>query len=80
MKLCKDCRYYIPSEAPFNDEKGQRLWSKCGHSAAYIENKEVDYVMGSNPSGRNRWCSDMRDSWGPCGPSGKLFQLRVHND
>ena len=63
MTLCKDCRWFQPSQ------RGP-LWAKCLHPAATYQS--INYVDGSTRE-EPHLCDTMRGRWHPCGPEAELF-------
>lgn len=70
MKLCKDCKYWMPSTLGAE-------YDKCSHPATQPPPK-VDLVRGADgASGPQRFCDLARMVVvSPCGPDGKLWEAR----
>jgi hypothetical protein len=66
MKLCKDCKWIIPSSHPM-----------CAHPSSVTE-EEIDVVTGKIRPGRAMSCEDARlflAEWGSyCGREGQHWQ------
>jgi hypothetical protein len=67
-KLCKDCRWIVPS-------RHDTGWAKCGHPSVTIPAKP-NLVTGGMEAPDQPICFAMRMKLERCGPDAKLFEPR----
>ena len=67
LKLCKDCKYFYQLGASYT----------CRHPLVSTATEKVDLVTGRRYEVRdykaNDSCRSLREVYGLCGPSGKLY-------
>ena len=68
MKLCIDCKYFLPSVAI----RDQAIYDRCKHAG--LENKTVELVRGVPIHAFYDFCINMRSQTGKCGPNAELFE------
>lgn len=66
MKLCKDCRYFMPAD-------DTSVMERCSHRQA-VWSAGPDMVTGNPAEEKPSYCMIMRWSNGACGPDGKLWE------